>query len=304
MLNANAKIRPGFTLLELLVVIAIIAIVIGLLIPAVQRVRESAVRIKGKNQLRQIGIGLHNYAAARGRLPGFVYADRPDSRDDPPLSAVLPFVEATETPKVKLYLAPADPTVGLPAPLPGTDAGNSSYAINKIGFGGLPDLAAGFPDGLSNTIAAAEHYSRCGPNGRFNFLYGLRNSSVSPYDLYNLNEQRRATFADHLLRRCRAGREWRVVRAPVTAGRDIPGRAATRPVRSTHPANGARRGNAGLALRRLGADRFHRNRSGRVLGRGHARRRRDRRPRLSEPRLHAHRGRIVRVSFFRNSPCE
>jgi hypothetical protein len=42
----------------------------------------------------------------------------------------------------------------------------------------------------------AEHYSRCGPDGRFNFLYSLRSSSVSPYDLYALNEQRRATFAD------------------------------------------------------------------------------------------------------------
>ena len=152
---------------------------------------------EGKNQLRQIGIGLHNYAAVHGRLPGFVHADRPDSRDDPPLSAVLPFVEATEMPKVfASNISPADPSLGLPVPLPGIDAGNSSYAVNKIGFRGLPDLTAGFPDGLSNTIAVAEHYARCGPSGRFNFLYGLRYSSVSPYDIDNLNEQRRATFAD------------------------------------------------------------------------------------------------------------
>jgi len=166
------------------------------MLPAVQNVREAAARIKGKNQLRQIGLGLHNYAAARGRLPGFMYPDRPDSRDDPPLSAVLPFVEAMQTAKVALYIAPTDPSTSAPPLLPGSDAGNSSYAINKLAFAGLPDLASAFPDGLSNTIAAAEHYARCGPRGRFNFLYSLRSSSVSPYDLYALNEQRRATFAD------------------------------------------------------------------------------------------------------------
>jgi prepilin-type N-terminal cleavage/methylation domain-containing protein len=185
----------GFTLLELLLVLAIVAVLIGLLLPAVQTVRESAVRIRGKNQLRQIGVGLHNYAAARGRLPGFVYPDRPDSRDEPPLSAILPFVEATAEPKVALYLAPADPTTAAESPR-GRDAGNSSYAINKPGFAGLPDPAAAFPDGTSNTVAVAEHYARCGPDGRFNFIYSLRNSRVVPYDLSALNERRRATFAD------------------------------------------------------------------------------------------------------------
>jgi len=194
MIHRNS--RMGFTLIEILVVIAIIAILIGLLLPAVQKVREAAVRIQGNNQLRQIGIGLHNYAAARGRLPGFVHPDRPDSRDDPPLSAVLPFVEAAEIPKVALFLSPADPTIAAPPVAPGYDAGNSSYAVNKIGFAGLPDLTSGFPDGTSNTLAVAEHYSRCGPAGRFNYIYSLRSSSVSPFDVYKLNEQRRATFAD------------------------------------------------------------------------------------------------------------
>jgi type II secretory pathway pseudopilin PulG len=187
--------RHAMTILELLVVIGIIAILIGLLLPAVQKVRETAVRIKGKNQLRQIGIGLHNYAAIRGRLPGFMYPDRPDSKDAPPLSAILPFVEASSDAKVALYVCPADPTTTVVVQN-GHDAGDSSYAVNKLAFGGLPDLANGFPDGVSNTIAVAEHYSRCGPAGRFNFLYSLRNSSVAPYDLYRLNEQRRASFAD------------------------------------------------------------------------------------------------------------
>ncbi|MFL5241586.1 MAG: DUF1559 domain-containing protein [Gemmataceae bacterium] len=103
------RIRTGFTLIELLVVIAVIAVLIGLLLPAVQKVRETAARIQCANNLKQLGLGLHSYQNDIGRFP---IDDQDNTSTGTVYTSLLPYVEqGNNSPSVaapvKLFLCPS-----------------------------------------------------------------------------------------------------------------------------------------------------------------------------------------------------
>ncbi len=94
-------LRRGFTLVELLVVIAIIGILVGLLLPAVQAAREAARRMSCSNNLKQMGLALHNYESTFRKLPPGAYGasqlrGEPSGEDDDGFGwmvSILPYIE-------------------------------------------------------------------------------------------------------------------------------------------------------------------------------------------------------------------
>jgi prepilin-type N-terminal cleavage/methylation domain-containing protein len=186
MSKSLSRKRSGFTLIELLVVIAIIAILIGLLLPAVQKVREAAARMQSGNNLKQMGLAMHNFNDQQGALPnngtwGFGGTVLPAGGTHSSSWAykILPYMEQDNlwrnfnvTTPIKTYMNPGRPGSGLSDQ---SDNGPSG-PVNQRPIGAMTDYAGNWQvihdfwgnrltadlsiqnitDGSSNTILVGE----------------------------------------------------------------------------------------------------------------------------------------------------
>lgn len=191
-------LKKAFTLIELLVVISIIGILIGLLLPAVQKVREAASRIQCANNMKQLGLAMHNFSGTfDGKLPTITHQVAPGSNGSV-MVALMPYLEQENLYKayslptnmtppaapsgsptkynatvIKTpFICPADysASTGIaPSGWAGTSYIGNAFLFSKLGWFTVDDPTISnyrigtIPDGNSNTVAFAERLIVTGP---------------------------------------------------------------------------------------------------------------------------------------------
>lgn len=219
------RIRRGISLIELLIAVGILALLVGLLLAAVQRVRLAAYRVQSANNLRQIALGVQQLAdkengVIKNLLPNNVpclqqpgggwfasvpYTSRcifmdilPWTYGDVPRMPPNPTPEQREefslSPIVPCYVSPADPTLFDRAALDMDGRSACSYSYNAQALRDTVSLPASISDGMSNTISFTERYAHCRIQGfreLQNWDLGSPPHGPAPYRTI-----RRASFAD------------------------------------------------------------------------------------------------------------
>ncbi len=167
--------RTGFTLIEILIVIAILAILMGLMLGAIQRVRAAASGLEDKNKLKQMILAIHQYASLEeGKLPAANGDSMDGTEKSSPHWAIMPYLASTAPPYYKIvnngpywdvvdaFYSKLDISHQWEFAYGNLYGGKISFAYSAPAFSNNAKLQSSFPDGTSQTIAFAEHYNFTG----------------------------------------------------------------------------------------------------------------------------------------------